>query len=317
MRVLVTGASGFVGRALLGRLGAFGHVPIAATRGVRIAGVEHRIVGDLGPRTDWSAALEGVDAVVHLAARAHLMRDPAADPPAAYSVTNVAGTRQLAETAARSGVRRLVFLSTAKVNGEATPSDRPFRDTDPPAPRDAYAVSKWQAEQALAEIAANTGLEVVILRPPLVYGPGVGANFRSLLRACDSPLPLPFGALENRRSLIYVDNLADAICRALAHPAAAGGRFLLGDAEALSTPALVRHLRESLGRPTRLLAVPPALLRLAGRLPGVGAAMDRLTQSLVIDSDGIRRAIGWRPAVAVARGLALTARAYRQAALGR
>ncbi len=311
MRILVTGAGGFVGRTLTRRLAEAGHHPIAASRGPAPPDVECRIVGELGPGTDWSAALEGVDAVVHLAARAHLMRDPAPDPAAAYHTANVAGTRRLAEEAARAGLRRLVFLSTVKVHGEATPPDRPFRDADPADPRDAYAVSKWQAERALAEVAADPGLEVVVLRPPVVYGPGVKANFERLLRLCDGPWPLPFGAVDNRRSQIFVDNLADAIRRALEHPAAAGGSFLVGDAEALSTPALIRRLRHGLGRPARLLAVPPTWLRGLGRLPGAGAAIDRLIGSLVVDAGGIERALGWRPPVACERGLGLTAHAHR------
>ena len=312
MRVLVTGANGFVGRALLGPLAAAGHAPIAATRGAGPAGVEHRMVGALGPATDWSAALAGVDAVVHLAARVHRVGRLAADPPAAYDTENTGGTRRLAEQAAGAGVRRLVFVSTAKVNGESTPPDRPFRDADPADPRDAYAGSKWAAEQALAEVAADTGLEVTVLRPPLVYGPGARGNLRALLRLCDSPLPLPFGAVDNRRSLIYLDNLTDVICQALVHPAAAGGRFLISDAEALSTPGLVRRLRHGLGRPARLVAVPPSWLRLAARLPGLGGALDRLTQSLVVDPGGIARALGWRPRFAADHGLARTAQAYRE-----
>lgn len=316
MRVLVTGANGFVGRALMDRLGTAGHAAVAATRGAKPAGVEHRRVGDLGPATDWSAALAGVDAVVHLSARVHRIGHWAADPPAAYHAANAAGTRRLAEASAAAGVRRLVFVSTVKVNGEATPPDRPFRDADPPHPGDAYARSKWAAERALAEVAADTGLEVTVLRPPLVYGAGARGNLRALLRLCDGPLPLPFAAVDNRRSLIYLDNLTDAICHALVHPAAAGGCFLLGDAEAVSTPTLVSRLRAGLGRPARLFAVPPSWLRAAGRLPGVGAAVARLTQSLVVDSNGITRALGWRPPVAVEVGLARTAAAYR-AGIGR
>ncbi|MFQ5954451.1 MAG: NAD-dependent epimerase/dehydratase family protein [Kiloniellales bacterium] len=311
MRILVTGASGFIGRVLVRRLAEAGHRPIAATRGPTLPELECRSVGELGPGTDWSAALEGADMVVHLAARAHLMRDPAPDPAAAYHTANVAGTRCLAEAAARVGLGRLVFLSTAKVHGEATPPNRPFQDADPAAPRDPYAVSKWQAERALAEVAADTRLEVVVLRSPLVYGPGVRANFRALLRLCDGPWPLPFGGVDNRRSLIFVDNLADAVRRALEHPAAAGGSFLVSDAEAMSTPALIRRLRQGLGRPARLLAVPPASLRLVGRLPGAGAAIDRLTGSLAVDSGGIERALDWRPPVAAEQGLLLTAKAYR------
>jgi len=314
VRVLVTGANGFVGRALLRPLAAAGHTPIAATRGAEPAGVEHRIVGGLGPTTDWTTALAGVDAAVHLAARVHRIGSLAADPAAAYHAENALGSRRLAEQAAASGVRRLLFVSTAKVNGESTPRDRPFRDADPADPRDPYARSKWAAERALAEVAADTGLAVTVLRPPLVYGPGARANLRALLRLCDSRLPLPFAAVDNRRSLIYLDNLTDAICHALVHPAAAGGCFLLSDAEALSTPDLVRRLRRGLGRPARLFAVSPACLRLAARVPGLGAAVRRLTESLVVDSGGIARGLGWRPPIAADIGLARTAEAFREAA---
>jgi nucleoside-diphosphate-sugar epimerase len=312
MRVLVTGAGGFVGRALLERLAAAGHGAVAATRGAALAGVERRIVGELGPSTDWSAALADIEAVVHLAARVHRMRETTADPLAAYRRVNAAGTRRLAEAAADVGVRRLVFVSTVKVHGEATQPDRPFRDGDPAAPQDAYARSKWEAEQALGAVAAATGLQTVVLRPPLVYGPAVGANFGALLRLCDSALPLPFGAIDNRRSLIFLGNLTDAICRALEHPAAAGGTFLVADREALSTSALVRRLRAAFGRPARLVPVPPAWLRLAARLAGRDAAMARLLDSLVGEASGIERALGWQPPITADRGLVATAQAHHR-----
>jgi nucleoside-diphosphate-sugar epimerase len=313
VRVLVTGAGGFVGRALLDHLAAAGHIAVAATRGAPLPNVETRIVGGLGPRTDWSAALEGIEAVVHLAARVHRMRETAADPLAAYRETNAAGTRCLAEAAAGAGARRLVFLSTIKVHGETTPPERPFRDDDPALPQDPYALSKWEAEQGLAAVAAATGLEAVVLRPPLVYGPGVRANFGALLRLCDSALPLPLGAVDNRRSLIFLGNLTDAICRALEHPAAAGESFLVADREALSTSALVRRLRAALGRPARLPPVPPGWLRLAGRIAGRDAVVARLLGSLVADTSGIEHTLGWQPPVAADQGLVATARAYREA----
>ncbi len=311
MRVLVTGANGFVGSAVVPSLRACGHAVIAVTRGNSVSGVETRRIDGLGPATDWKTALRDVDTVVHLAARVHIMRDDSADPEAAFWRVNVDGTRRLAEAAAASGVRRLLFVSTTKVNGERTPPDRPFRVTDPPAPEDAYGRSKWRAEQALAEVSDGGRLEVVVLRPPLVYGPGVGANFLALLKLCDGRWPLPFGGLENRRSLSFVGNLADAIAVAIAHPDAAGATFLVSDGPALSVTDLIRRLRRALHRPARLVPLPPAVLRLAGGAVGRAAHMGRLLDSAVVDAGAITERLGWRPPVGVDDGLAATVRAYR------
>lgn len=303
-RVLVTGAGGFVGRALLPVLAGGGWEAVGALRcPAGTAGVEARIVGDIGPDTDWRAALQGVDAVVHLAARVHVMRDAAADPLAEFRRINTAGTRRLAEQAAAAGVRRLVYLSSVKVNGEAT-DGRPFREADPPQPRDPYGISKMEAERALAEVAAATGLETVVLRPPLVYGPGVKGNFRSLMDLVRRRLPLPFGAVANTRSLIGLANLAGAIALCLDHPAAANRVFLLRDGEDVSTPELVRRLAHALGVPPRLVPVPAAALRLAGQLVGRAAAVERLLGSLAVDDAAIRRDLGWRPAASLDSGLA-------------
>ena len=268
MKTLVTGGSGFVGRALVQRLSELDREFCIATRTTqRYATHKLVAVGDVGASTDWSDALAGVDTVVHLAARVHVMRETAPDPLAAFRRVNVAGTENLARQAAAAGVRRLIFASTIKVNGEAT-IDAPFTEDDTPSPRDAYAISKWEAEVTLRSIEAQTGLEVVILRPPLVYGAGVRGNFRRLLDAVARGFPLPLGAVENRRSLLYLGNFVDAIIACLAHPSAAGRTFLLSDGEAISSPELAASIARVLGRPARLVAVPPGLIRAGATLLG-------------------------------------------------
>jgi nucleoside-diphosphate-sugar epimerase len=261
---------------------------------------------------DWRPAakdLAGIDCVIHLAARTHVMAESAADPLAAYRALNVAATARIAEAAAQAGVRRFVFLSSIKVNGEAT-HGRPFTADDAPHPQDAYGITKREAEDALREIAHRTGLEVVVLRPPLIYGPGVKGNLLALTRAIDRGVPLPIASIENRRSLVGLDNLVSAIVLAATHPAAAGRTFLVSDGEDLSTPQLVRIIAAGLGRPARLLPCPIALLRLAGRVTGRGAAIDRLTGSLEVDAAALTQALGWRPAVPPALGLARMAGWY-------
>lgn len=309
--MLVTGASGFVGAALLPALRARGHaVRAAARREIGCDADEQVRVGDLGPETDWREALAGVDAVVHLAARVHVMHDTSTDPLAEFRRSNVEGTAALARAAAASGAKRLVFVSSIKVNGEAT-DGRPFTERDAPDPKDPYGQSKAEAEKALAGVAGETGLEVVVLRPPLVYGPGVRANFLRLLRLADRGVPLPFGAVDNRRSMVFVGNLADAIVRCVEHPAAAGRTFLVSDGEDLSTADLIRRLARALGKRASLVPVPPALMRTAARLLGRGAEADRLLGSLRIDSSALRESLGWRPPFTVDEGLAATAAWYR------
>jgi nucleoside-diphosphate-sugar epimerase len=311
-RVLVTGAGGFVGRALLATL-ARRHPTVAMARrllGDLPAGVEPRLVGEIGPDTEWDEALAGINTVVHLAARVH--RRGRDTDEAGFRRVNAEGTRRLAETARRRGVRRLIFLSSVKVNGEATAPGRPFRESDAPAPQDAYARSKWAAEEALAEIAGD-GLEVLILRPPLVYGPGVKANMLALLRLCASGVPLPFGGIENRRSLLGLDNLVDAIRAAVGAPAAPGLRtYLLRDGSDLSTADLIRHLCAGLGRTPRLLPLPPALLRLGLGAIGRGEAAERLLGSLTVDDSRFRADFAWQPPVSAADGLAATALWFRR-----
>jgi UDP-glucose 4-epimerase len=302
-RVLVTGAAGFVGRALCGQLTATGHTVIPAVR--RRSGLpDEVVVGDLGPSTEWRMALAGCDTVVHLAARVHMMRESVPDPLALYREINTGATLNLARQAAQGGVRRFVFISTIKVNGEGR--DTPYHETDAPAPEDAYAISKLEAEQGLQRIAQETGLEVVILRPPLVYGPGVKANFLRLMQMVRKGWPLPLGAIRNRRSLLYLGNFVDAIRLCVEHSAAAGQTFLLDDGQAVSTPELIRALARAMGRPARLLAMPVGVLELVGALLGKREAVARLTGSLYVDSSAIRSRLGWTPPFSMEAGLAAT-----------
>jgi len=308
MKTLVTGATGFVGQALLAELRARHHgvVPVVRTA----VPDEHAVsVGDIDGATDWHDALAGVEAVVHLAARVHVMHDTATDPLALYRATNTDATLNLARQAARAGVGRFVFVSSVKVNGEGR--DAPHRETDAAAPEDAYAISKWGAEQGLRRIARETGLEVVVLRPPLVYGPGVKANFLRLMRLVDKGWPLPLGAVENRRSLVYLGNFVDAIRLCVEHPAAAGQTFLIDDGQPVSTPELVRAVARAMGRSARLLPAPAGMLEFAGALIGKRAAVARLTGSLWVDSSLIRARLGWTPPYSMAEGLAETVRWYR------
>ena len=303
MRVLVTGATGFVGRALCDQLKVAGHTVVPALR--RGSGLTNEVVtGDMCSSTDWRMALAGCDAVVHLAARVHMMRDSALDPLVSYREINTEATLNLARQAAHAGVKRFVFISTIKVNGEGR--DVPYRETDAPMPEDAYAISKWEAEQGLHRIAQQTGLEVVILRPPLVYGPGVKANFLSLLHAVKRGWPLPLGAIRNRRSLLYLGNFVDAIRLCVECPAAAGQTFLLDDGQAISTPDLIRALASAIGRRARLLAVPVGMLEFAGMLLGRRATVARLTSSLYVDSSAIRSRLDWTPPFSMEAGLAAT-----------
>jgi nucleoside-diphosphate-sugar epimerase len=309
--VLVTGARGFVGRPVVDAFRTAGWAVMGAVRhrsdqdeSLRLrAGATEREVGyrevatgELGPETDWRDALAGVDVVVHLAARVHQMRDQTADPLAEFRRVNVAGTRQLAEQAAEAGVKRFVFVSSIKVNGEGTAPDQAYCETDMPAPADPYGISKYEAEEALREVGARTGLEVVILRPPLMVGRGVKGNLASLAGAVRRGWPLPFGAITgNRRSLLDVCNLAEAIVVCAEHPRAAGEVFLVSDGVPLSTAELTRQIGRAVGRSPVLLPVPVALLRIVGRLTGKRAAVARLTGSLLIDDSKIRRLLVWAP----------------------
>jgi nucleoside-diphosphate-sugar epimerase len=308
-RILVTGATGFVGSALLPRLVSEGWQVRAAVRAASravSAGVEAIDVGDIGPDTDWRAALEGVDAVVHLAARAHVLDEASPDAFALYRSVNAIGALTLARSAAERGVRRFVFLSSVRVHGARTVG-APFTELSPLAALDPYGRSKAEAELGLAQLAQATRLEPVVLRPPLVYGAEARGNFARLVGLVARGIPLPFGSVRNRRSLVYVGNLVDAIVQSLRHPAAAHETFLVSDGEDVSTPELVRRVARALGRPARLIPVPPALLRFGGALVGRRDDVARLLDNLVVDSARIRALFGWTPPYTLDQGLVETA----------
>lgn len=317
-RILITGATGFVGRAVIAALRRDGHTLSGTTRqpdlGQGPGGIPLYRIGEMGPDLDISQAVAGAEIVVHLAARVHVMNERASKASGihlmAHLTTNAEGTMRLAEAAAKAGARRLVFMSTAKVMGEETTS-RPFIEADTPAPEDAYAVSKFEAEQVLAEIAAETGMEITVLRPPLVYGPHVKGNFLSLLKFSQRAWPLPIAAIRNGRSLISVGNLASAVAAAAVHPNAAGETFLLSDGEDVSTPELFRRTAAALGRRSRQFSVSVPLLEICGRALGRGDTVRRLTQSLTVDSGKIQRLLDWTPEETLDQGLARTAEWFR------
>jgi len=307
--VVVTGAGGFIGLALTERLLRAGAEVRAAVRrdsaalgGLAGLGRLYQVVvGDIGAATDWSDALAGADAVVHLAARVHVMRPSRRDDRERYAEINRDATLRLAEAAGRAGVKRLVFVSSAKAeDGSGDP----------------YSRSKAEAERLLRDASGDLGLECVIVRPPLVYGPGVRANFLRLMRLVDSGVPLPFGDIDNRRSFVFVGNLADALHACIDHPRAAGQTFAVSDGEDVSTPELVRRIARALDRPARLFPIPLRLLALAGRLTGQAQAVGRLTGSLTVDASAIRTTLGWRPPFSMQQGLARTAAWYRGREVG-
>lgn len=308
MRVLVTGANGFVGKALCRKLVDEGYGVRGAVRSEKSAlpsGVEKIVVGDIDGNTDWSSALEGIDCVIHLAARVHVMRDESADPLSEFRKVNVEGTRKLAESAAAAGVRRLVYASSIKVNGEGTRS-KPYTEDDRPNPQDPYGISKWEAEKILHDISAETGLEVVIIRPPLVYGPEVGGNFIRMLQWIAKGIPLPLDSVDNRRNLIYVGNLANALMLCSVHPEAKGKTFLVSDTESISTPELIRRIASTMHISPRLFGFPVSALGLLGKITGKSAEFSRLAGSLEIDSSRIRGQLGWTPPFTLEEGLTET-----------
>jgi len=252
---------------------------------------------------DWGKVLVGVSTVVHLAARVHVMHETETDPLTAFRAVNVGGTLKLARQAAAAGVKRFVFISSVKVNGESTSSGKAFTELDAPNPQDAYGQSKHEAEQGLRQLSADTGMEVVIIRPPLVYGPGVKANFAALMRAVQRGWPLPLGAVHNQRSLVALSNLVDFIVTCLTHPAAANQTFLVSDGEDLSTPDLIRRMARAMNRPARLLPVPVWALQAVALLLGKGDAVQRLCGNLQVDISKARKLLGWNPPVSVDEGL--------------
>jgi len=289
--ILVTGATGFVGRRLTEWLGA-----------------EASALSLRSERSVWAATLQNKDCVIHLAARVHVMHDAAADPLAEFRKANFENTLALANQAALSGVKRFIFISSVKVNGESTLPGRPFRADDTPAPQDPYGISKMDAEIGLREIAQKTGMEVVIIRPPLVYGPGVKANFASMVRWLQRGVPLPFGAIDNRRSLVALDNLVDLIIRCIDHPAAANQTFMVSDGEDVSTTELLRKMGAALGWPARLVPVPQRWMEWGAGLLGKQDVAQRLFSSLQVDIGPTRELLGWTPLLTMDEGLAQVAR---------
>lgn len=313
MNILITGVSGFVGQALAIESIRRGFHVKGATRysGQIQSGVELHKIDAINGETDWMSALKDVSVVIHLAARVHVMRDAAIDPLIKFREVNTAGTERLARAAAASGVRRLIYVSTIKVNGELTACSTTFSEADAPSPKDAYGVSKCEAEEILHQVAKETGLEVVVIRPPLIYGPGVKGNFRQMLKFLASGIPLPLASVHNLRSLIYLDNFVDALIVCATHPLAAGETYLISDGEDISTPDLLCQLSASMGNSARLVPCPIALVKLAGRLAGKEEQIERLLGSLQIDSSKIRQQLNWTPPFSLQQGLNVTAVWYR------
>ncbi len=314
-KILVTGATGFVGGAVLKMLAHSGDYSLRAS--VRDLSAElpveceKALVNSLGPDVDWSQALTGVDVVIHSAARVHVMDEQEADPLKAYRLANVEGTLALAMQAVEAGAKRFVFVSSIKVNGESTLPGSPFTADDQPNPIDPYGVSKWEAEQALIALANDTGLEVVIVRPVLVYGPGVKANFLRMMRWLDKKVPLPLGAINNKRSLVALDNLADLICTCVEHQGAVNQTFLVSDDEDLSTTDLLKRLGSAMNRPAFLLPVPQRLMSFVAGALGKKAISDRLFGSLQVDISKTKQLLGWQPPVAVDDALKRVAKDFK------
>jgi nucleoside-diphosphate-sugar epimerase len=305
MRVLLTGATGFVGKVLASSLTKkHGVILTCAVRkpGSQVPGREV-VAGDLDEKTDWSSALVDQDVVVHSAARAHVMRGEVTDPLSEYRRVNVHGTLRLARQAAEAGVKRFVFVSSIKVNGEQTRLNKPFSPEDVPAPEDICGRAKLEAEQGLCELASETGMEIVIIRSPLAYGPSAKGNFASMIKLVGKGLPLPLGAVHNKRSLVALDNLVDLIITCIDHPGAANETFLVSDGEDLSTTQLLQGVAEAMGKPSRLVPVPAGLLQLGATLLGKKAVAQRLLGSLQVDISHTQKCLNWTPPFTVKQGL--------------
>jgi nucleoside-diphosphate-sugar epimerase len=310
--ILVTGATGFIGKAVVQRLLAEDRWPrviVSVRRDDRqwSERILPHVTGDLESSTDWSVALYGVSVVIHCAARVHVMADTAANSLEEFRRVNVQGTLNLARQAAAAGVRRFVFVSSIKVNGEETQPGCPFTADNAPVPLEAYGLSKMEAEEGLRKINQQTGMEVVIIRPPLVYGQGVKANFAVMMRWLKFSLPLPLGAIHNQRSLVALDNLVDLIMHCLTHPAAANQTFLVSDDQDISTTELLNRMGEALGCPARLVPVPSSWLKLAATVIGKQDMAQRLCGNLQVDIEKTRRMLDWKPLISLDEGLARVA----------
>ncbi|UHC82554.1 SDR family oxidoreductase [Pseudomonas sp. NIBR-H-19] len=310
-RILVTGSSGFVGNSLLEQLSLRDELELAVlvrSSPIRLRdGVDYYNFSDFSEIDADHDSLVNVSVLIHLASRVHIMNDTAADPLSAFRAVNVAHTLNLARSAASAGVKRFIFISSVKVNGEGTPPGCPYKETDTPNPQDFYGISKMEAEEGLRAIAAETGIEVVIIRPVLVYGPGVKANFENMMRWLQKGLPLPLGAIHNQRSLVGLDNLVDMIQTCVSHPAAANETFLVSDGEDVSTSQLLRELGAALNKPTRLVAVPQWVLVSGATLLGKKDFLHRLCGSLQVDISKARTLLGWQPVLTLDQALRKTA----------
>lgn len=301
MPVLITGASGFLGQALCQRLRADKYLLTALARHAPIAKSQPWL--HVKRYEDAVGLLAGQRCVVHLAARVHVMQDLVADPLGEFRKANVDTTLNLARLAAQAGVRRFVFISSVKVNGEETVANHPFLADDAPSPLDPYGISKMEAEQALRSLALQTGMQVVIIRPPLVYGPGVRANFEALTRVVARGVPLPLGAIQNQRSLVALDNLVDLIALCISHPSAANQTFMVSDGEDLSIPELIRRMSNAMGKQARMFSMPVWLLLLGARLVGKAGAVQRLCGNLQVDISKTQELLDWTPPISVDEGL--------------
>lgn len=312
LQVLVTGATGLVGEAVVFRLLLDKrYTPVAAVRATtRLSGLCRIVPFDLELPTSLPE-LRGIDVIVHCAARVHVMNERGADGLAAFRKINVEGTVRLARRAAECGVKRFIFISSIKVNGEETHRNKTFKATDLPAPVDAYGISKREAEDALRQVCKETGMELVVIRPPLVYGPGVKANFLSMVRWLDRGIPLPLGAIDNRRSLVAIGNLTDLVLTCIDHPAAAGEIFLVSDGEDLSTTQLLRRTALALGKSARLVPVPAGLLQAAASIVGKSGIAERLCGNLQVDIQRTCELLGWRPPINTEKALRQTVEHYR------
>lgn len=314
MNVLLTGANGFLGRALKKDLEVRSSISLTTAYRSRpetdcASGVH--IVGDIDAHTHWASALEGVDAVIHCAARVHVMDETDSHPEEAFRSVNVAGTLQLARQAIAAGVRRFIFISSVKVHGDVTPPGEAFCADDIPCPADAYGLSKWEAEKELSSLANETGLELVIIRPPLVYGPGVKANFLTLLNLVDKGIPLPLGAVDNSRSLVFIDNLVDLIITCLDHPGAINQVFLVSDSDDVSTASLIKRIARSSGTKPRVFSIPVWLLIFLSSVLGKRALTMRLCESLKVDISKTVQRLNWSPQYSLDEGLKRTVAAYK------
>lgn len=313
MKICITGVTGFLGSAVCHRVLTEGFSVVGTCRTCKkvnpLSGVSLFESGDISATTDWTSALKGTDAVVHTIARAHIINDSNSDSLEAYRRINLHGTVNLARQAAESGVKRFIFLSSVKVNGEINPFA--YTESDKPLPKDSYGISKMEAERALVQLASETDMAVINLRPPLVYGPNVKANFLKLLRIVDRGIPLPLASIKNQRSLIYVENLADAIVRCIRYENTAVKTYLIRDNADVSTPELIRMIASSLGRPARLFGVSPKILSGISRILGKEIEVERLTGSLTVDDTKIKQELGWKPPFTTVYGLKKTIEWYK------